>query len=193
MILQKFLFDFDEVFEKLISFEPIKSSAEDGSLLSELRLSLFSSCLVQINIPISIELILWNFTKIINLQLLNVSKEWKKEKKGEENTIRYQWTSSPLSSALVKIYYTFCWMNDNKCYSNEKSIHSSRNKSNHGIVALSTQKSLAISIAILTISKRNTINSDFIYIFPFPPKIKIEMRKEKRKTWELCALPLLLK
>lgn len=32
MILQKFLFDFDEVFEKLISFEPIKSSAEDGSL-----------------------------------------------------------------------------------------------------------------------------------------------------------------
>lgn len=193
MILQKFLFDFDEVFEKLISFEPIKSSAEDGSLLSELRLSLFSSCLVQINIPISIELILWNFTKIINLQLLNVSKEWKKEKKGEENTIRYQWTSSPLSSALVKIYYTFCWMNDNKCYSNEKSIHSSRNKSNHGIVALSAQKSLAISIAILTISKRNTINSDFIYIFPFPPKIKIEMRKEKRKTWELCALPLLLK
>lgn len=123
----------------------------------------------------------------------NESKEWKKEKKGEENTIRYQWTSSPLSSALVKIYYTFCWMNDNKCYSNEKSIHSSRNKSNHGIVALSTQKSLAISIAILTISKRNTINSDFIYIFPFPPKIKIEMRKEKRKTWELCALPLLLK
>lgn len=193
MILQKFLFDFDEVFEKLISFEPIKSSAEDGSLLSELRLSLFSSCLVQVNIPISIELILWNFTKIINLQLLNVSKEWKKEKKGEENTIRYQWTSSPLSSALVKIYYTFCWMNDNKCYSNEKSIHSSRNKSNHGIVALSAQKSLAISIAILTISKRNTINSDFIYIFPFPPKIKIEMRKEKRKTWELCALPLLLK
>lgn len=61
MILQKFLFDFDEVFEKLISFEPIKSSAEDGSLLSELRLSLFSSCLVQVNIPISIELILWNF------------------------------------------------------------------------------------------------------------------------------------
>lgn len=127
------------------------------------------------------------------LMYRNESKEWKKEKKGEENTIRYQWTSSPLSSALVKIYYTFCWMNDNKCYSNEKSIHSSRNKSNHGIVALSAQKSLAISIAILTISKRNTINSDFIYIFPFPPKIKIEMKKEKRKTWELCALPLLLK
>lgn len=193
MILQKFLFDFDEVFEKLISFEPIKSSAEDGSLLSELRLSLFSSKLTflyRLNwyYETSPRLSIYNY-----LMYWSESKEWKKEKKGEENTIRYQWTSSPLSSALVKIYYTFCWMNDNKCYSNEKSIHSSRNKSNHGIVALSAQKSLAISIAILTISKRNTINSDFIYIFPFPPKIKIEMRKEKRKTWELCALPLLLK
>lgn len=139
MILQKFLFDFDGVFEKLISFEPIKSSAEDGSLLLELRLSLFSSCLVQVNILISIELILWNFTKIINLQL---SKGIERMKRGGER--KYNSISMNILATLVgstRIYYTFCWMNDNKCYSNEKSIHSSRNKSNHGIVALSAQRS----------------------------------------------------
>lgn len=140
MILQKFLFDFDGVFEKLISFEPIKSSAEDGSLLLELRLSLFSSCLVQVNILISIELILWNFTKIINLQL-SKGIERMKERKKRGGERKYNSISMNILATLVgstRIYYTFCWMNDNKCYSNEKSIHSSRN---HGIVALSAQRS----------------------------------------------------
>lgn len=143
MILQKFLFDFDGVFEKLISFEPIKSSAEDGSLLLELRLSLFSSCLVQVNILISIELILWNFTKIINLQLSKGIERMKERKKGGGER-KYNSISMNILATFIgstRIYYTFCWMNDNKCYSNEKSIHSSRNKSNHGIVALSAQRS----------------------------------------------------
>lgn len=101
MILQKFLFDFDEVFEKLISFEPIKSSAEDGSLLSELRLSLFSSCLVQVNIPISIEPILWNFTKIINLQLLNVSKRIERMKERKERGEKYNSISVNILATLI--------------------------------------------------------------------------------------------
>lgn len=98
MILQKFLFDFDEVFEKLISFEPIKSSAEDGSLLSELRLSLFSSCLVQVNIPISIELILWNFTKIINLQLCIETNRKNERKKRKGRKIQFDISEHPRHS-----------------------------------------------------------------------------------------------
>lgn len=100
MILQKFLFDFDEVFEKLISFEPIKSSAEDGSLLSELRLSLFSSKLTflyRLNWYYEIH----DFTKIINLQLLNVSKRIERMKERKERGGKYNSISVNILATLI--------------------------------------------------------------------------------------------
>lgn len=56
---------------------------------------------------------------------------------------------------------------------------------------LCRRKDLAISIAIVTISNRNTINSDFIYMFPLPfPRDKKSKRGKKR---EMDALQLLFK
>lgn len=161
MILQKFLFDFDGVFEKLISFEPIKSSAEGGSLLLELRLSLFSSCLVQLSISnyIDSDIIELHQDYQFIITCIETNRQMKEREKGVEKKGKYNQTISvniPVT-LIVRIYYTFRWMNDNKCYSNEKSIHSSRNKSNHGIVALSAQKSRNIDRSIVVISKTQLI------------------------------------
>lgn len=96
MILQKFLFDFDEVFEKLISFEPIKSSAEDGSLLSELRLSLFSSKLTflyRLN---------WYYETSPRLSIYNyVSKRIERMKERKERGGKYNSISVNILATLI--------------------------------------------------------------------------------------------
>lgn len=54
---------------------------------------------------------------------------------------------------------------------------------------LCRRKDLAISIAIVTISNRNTINSDFIYMFPLPPSRNKKSKRGKKR--EMDALQLL--
>lgn len=81
----------------------------------------------------------------------------KEKEKGVEKKENQTISVNIPATLIVRIYYTFRWMNDNKCYSNEKNIHSSRNKSNHGIVALSAQKSRNIDRSTVIISKTQLI------------------------------------